>query len=135
MSLILALLSFAGNTQTSNPDTTCLPVPDAQKVLKAAKDGKIYHAERDSAFELIKVMDGRINSKDSTIQNLIISTISKDLLIATYKKESANLVDQRDKQKLDTYYYENLYRRQRTKSAITGIAGIAGIVAILFLKK
>jgi hypothetical protein len=104
-------------------------------VLKAAKDWKVCQVERDSAFSLIMVMKRRIFSKDSTIDNLSVAMNATDSLRSSYKNEIANLVDQRDKQEADMRYYENLYKRQRFKTTITGIAGIAGVIAVFFLKK
>jgi hypothetical protein len=136
MCFLLMQLASEGNTQTLNPDTVCLPIREAQRVLKSAKDGKIFRAERDTARKLIVLMGKRIYSKDSTIESMSTTITGYQQLVENYEKENSNLVDQRDSHERDALYFQGLYKKETKKVKAwkwgTGIGIVLTIAGMIF---
>lgn len=135
---MLICLTISTKLSISQPTTiNATPIPNA-KLRDAAKlieKGKICEQRVELLNEKIALLNQRIAFKDSIISLHGVKDTAQLRIVATYKDEVKNLIEQKDLLSKEMVHQNKLLKRQKRKTTF-GILGTAGIaVGLFFLLK
>jgi Zn-dependent peptidase ImmA (M78 family) len=122
-------------SQTTTIDATLVPNGKLRDAAKLIEKGKICEQRVALLYEKITLLNQRIAYKDSIIKLHQVKDTAQLNIVATYKDEVKNLLEQKELLSKEMINQNKLLKRQKRKTTF-GIAGTAGLaVGLFFLLK
>ena len=119
------MIASACISQTSNPDTTCIPNAQLREAIAKIEEGKVAKQEIITLKEVIGIQEQRILGKDSAIQMMTEKTKGYEQMTRNFDLFVANLNKQIELKKVEYDAVKKQLKVEKGKKWLFAISAAA----------